>query len=118
MRLEAVTPEVIAPRIARAAGGDLVEILEEIRQGNAEGLCINGGEAWMVTRIERTAQGRELVVMCLEGAGLDQLAPQIADLGRRLKVNSLRAHSARPGMGRMLARHGWQEVERVYRVVL
>lgn len=117
MQLEAVTAEEIGERIARAAGADLQEILVEIRQGRAEAWKVDGGMAWMVTRIERHATGRELVVMCLEGAGLHTLVPQIIERARGYGMTGIRAHSSRPGMGRMLARHGLGEVERVYRVV-
>lgn len=118
MKLERVSADEIGASIARAAGDDLPEILNEIRQGIAEAWKVDGGTAWMVTRIERHDGGRELVVVCLEGAGLDHLAPQIIEQARIGGIASIRVHSSRPGMGRMLARHGLREVERIYRVAI
>lgn len=118
MRLERASAEQIGDSIARAAGDDLPGILEEIRQGIAEGWRVNGGEAWMVTRIEHTPHGRELVVVCFEGRNLAGITPQIIERARVAGMASVRAHTNRPGCARIYERSGAVEVERVYRVEL
>lgn len=116
MKLERATTDQVAAHIQRAAGIDLPDILREIRQGISEAWRVNDGAAWMVTRIERTQAGKELVIVCLEGRGFDVIAPGIIELAKRGGFQSIRAHAQRRGLFRMYERHGLTEAERVYRV--
>jgi len=104
--------------IATAAGPDLPEILAEVEQGQAEAWRIDGGKAYMVTRIESGTQGHELVVVCFEGRSLRQYAEHIIDKARAAGCGSIRYHTDRPGMGRMLERFGFEVAETVYRALI
>lgn len=114
MILEKLRASEIAPHIQQSAAEDLPVILTEIEQGECEAWRVDQGKAYMVTRIEHP----ELVVVCLEGRGLRQIAPDIIARARRLGLRSIRFHTSRPGMGRVMQAFGFTEAERVYRTRL
>lgn len=116
MRLERLTWQQVAPYVGKACGNDAADIAADVESGNAEAWRIDDGEAYMVNRIERTATGKELVVMVLQGRGLRRIAPQIIEAARSVGCVTIRFHTTRPGMARMLKPFGFEEAERVYRV--
>lgn len=60
------------------------------------------GDTWVVLRGEDS----ELVVVAMAGAGLHQVAAKIIESARVSGFASLRCHTKRPGMARMLIRYG------------
>lgn len=102
-----------ADGLARALGADAPAIGRQVLDGNAQVFEFEGC-GLVVTRIEQTASGPELVIVAGEGEGGNLVVPVLLDAARVNGCQSVRAHSSRPGMGRYLARFGFHEQERVY----
>ncbi len=99
--------------LAPAMGDDAALIAAEVAAGHARVIRYGDGSR-IVCRLERHAEGAELVVVA--GAGCDapgKVAELVAMADRR--GWSVRFHTRRPALGRMLARLGFHESERVYR---
>lgn len=97
-----------ASGLSSALGDDLPMIADEIKAGRAA-LYEVPGRGWMVFRRE----GSELVCIAAEGRGL---LPVFAAIVEQTNAQTVRVHSSRAGMGRMLAPLGFREAERVYRM--
>lgn len=91
-------------------------IAEEHAAGEVQVWSIDDGRCYLCTRAERTADGRELVIVAAEGRGLVACWPFIAQRAAALGFDSIRFHATNPAMGRMARAHGFVEVERVYKV--
>jgi len=107
--------------LARALADGGPDVRAEVEQGAAE-LFRVPGLGWIVMRIEEHLSGRrELVIVAAVNLERRELAaaatlPGLIALARAQEVHSIRVHSARPGMGRLLERFGFRAVERVYRL--
>lgn len=98
--------------------GEEAEIARQVNEGIAE-LFEFENDTFMVTRIEAgETLPSELVVMCLQGQGLNRIAPWTINLARANDMASIRVHTQRLGLGRALRRYGFRELERVYRLDL
>ncbi len=107
--------EMAEQALAPALGEDLLEIRRQVEAGVAELFHVQG-HGFLVTRIEECAGlPPELVLVAGSGQGLDDVVRAFLEIARNNGIGSVRAHSRRPGMARMLGRHGFDEVERVYR---
>lgn len=106
--------EEAARGLAEAMGMDAAEIEADVRAGRAELWRIDD-HGWVVTRMECSTSGRELVLVAGQGRGLHQVVSDAQRIARAAGAASIRIHSARRGMGRMLARLGFEAVETVYR---
>lgn len=107
--LNATDRAILAP----ALGGDGEQIAAEVAAGTARLIRYPDGSR-IVARLERDASGAELVIVA--GAGRDapgKVAALVAEAERR--GWSVRFHTRRPALGRMLSRLGFSESERVYR---
>ena len=93
---------------------DAAAIVQMVERGVAELWRINGGESHLVTRIE----GGELVVMCYQGRDAVGIALVVERAARRRGIQSVRFHTNRPALQRLLSRFGFVEIERVYQVRL
>lgn len=118
MRFQRLTWLQIAPYIGISCGDAAADIAAEVQSGRAEAWRLNSGMAYMVTRIEGTAKGLELVVIALEGRNIRQLAPEIISQARAVGCRSIRFHTQRPGMAKIMKAFGFNEAERVYRAEL
>lgn len=116
VKLEKLTAAEIAAHVSTAAGQDWRLIAEEIDSGSCEAWRVNAGEAFMVTRIEHRTN--ELVVVCFEGRGLRAVADAIMEQAKHIGCRSIRFHTGRPALGKMMQRFGFDELERVYRADL
>lgn len=99
--------------LAEAMGDDAEQIAAEVAEGHAHLMRYRDGSR-IVARIERDLNGTELVIVA--GAGRD--APgKVAELVGLADSRgwSVRFHTKRPALGRMLSRLGFHESERVYR---
>lgn len=104
-----------AEALAPALGLDVHEIRRQVEEGVAE-LFIIPAHGYLVTRIEQAeGQPPELVLVAGAGHGLDAVVEAFREIARRNGIGSLRAHCRRPGMARMLGRHGFYVLETVYR---
>jgi len=91
-------------------GPDEPLIEADVKAGIAH--CWRIGQAAMITRRE----GSELVVMCLAGKGLRQIAPAICEAARRAGCSTIRFHTKRPGMWRLLREVGAELREYVFEI--
>ncbi len=109
---QALTPADLAT-LGPALGEDAAQIAAEVAAGIARVIRYRDGSR-IVIRLEHDANGAELVIVA--GAGRD--APgKVAALVEQARGRgwSVRFHTRRPALGRMLARLGFTESERVYR---
>lgn len=106
--LTAFDRRVLAP----AMGSDARQITAEVEAGVSRLIRYADGSR-IVCRLERDINSAELVVVA--GAGRDAWGKmaEIAALANQ-KGWSVRFHTRRPGLGRMLARLGFVESERVF----
>lgn len=91
--------------LARAAGEDLDDVAEDVIGGRAALYELAPG-TYAVLRMEQAHAYRECVLVCGEGRELHRHMPTLEAAARRWGAQRLRAHVSRPGMVRMLARHG------------
>lgn len=94
------------------------ELARQVNEGIAE-LYLIDGETYMLTRVDAVEGGpRELVVCCMQGRNVRQITPWIIDLAAANGIDSIRYHTQRPALQRMVAKFGFRELERVYRLEL
>jgi hypothetical protein len=117
-RFECVAWEAIAPHVIEACAEDLADIRADVQAGAAAAWRINEGDAWMICRPEVFEDRQELVVMVFQGRNLRAVAPDIIALAKGAGYGSIRFHTRRPGMIRMLSAFGFTEAERVYKAEL
>jgi len=105
-----VTWDEISLHVTESMRGEEAYFSEAIKQGECQAWRFNTTDIWMITRSEKN----ELVICCIEGKGLNQVAPQIIEVAKQGGFESIRFHTKRPALGRILARHGFNERERIY----
>lgn len=81
---------------------------------NGLAFCWWVGDVAMISRRE----GDEMVIVCMVGKQLFDVAPVIVAAAKKAGCKSLRFHTQRPAFGKLLAPLGFFELERVYRVEL
>ncbi|SRR5258706_1820716 len=89
------------------------ELADQVNRGIAE-LWRLGRRTYLLTRLDKWAHGSELVVCCLKGEGLHEIAPVIIERAKKQGIDSIRFHTTRPGLSRLVSRYGFRESERVY----
>lgn len=89
---------------------DLQLLRQQVRAGIAEVWQLEG--LHLLTRIEN----KELVVCCAVGEGLDRLSPFIQAAAKNKGCETIRYHSQRPALARLLKEYGFKEVERIYQM--
>ena len=87
-----------------------------LRSGGAELFSINGGESMAITRYESDV--RELIVCFYEGRDVLKFGKMMFKVARKNGAETLRYHTRRCGLARLLSELGPVEVEYVYRFVL
>lgn len=110
MTAERVTWGEIAPHVKSAMLGDDEYFKKAINSGECQAWRFLSGDLWMITRSE----GEELVVCCIEGAGLKDAAPKIIEAARHGEFKTIRFHTRRPALGKMLHGFGFEELERIF----
>jgi len=109
-----LTSEVL--KNLRSAFGDEEDaILADCESGRAVAWEVVG-HGVVITRIERGPSGRELVLVAGAGKGMALVLEGFREIARNNNIETIRIHSARRGMWRMLRKSGYKEVERVYRL--
>lgn len=99
--------------LGEAMGDDAEQIAAEVAEGHSHLMRYPDGSR-IVARIERDASGAELVIVAGAGRDAPGKVAELVALAER-KGWSVRFHTRRPALGRMLARLGFHESERVYR---
>lgn len=100
----------IAKVLNPAFGDDAELIINQIKSGVAELFSV--GNAFFVTRLEDD----ELVIVALAGENLPSAATEIFNAAQKVGCQSIRFHTKRKGLARMLKGFKPNYVETVYRV--
>jgi len=100
-----------------ALRGDLVLLKEQVKQGIAQLWEINSeiGKSWMISRVEEHNDQRELVICCYEGCDLKTVAPIIYKCAECQGFTSIRFHTQRKGLNRLVVDLGFTPYETVYK---
>lgn len=97
-----------------ALGDDADTIIGEVEQGLATLLRYSDGSR-IITRLEEyPEQAPELVIVAGAGAGAPEKVADLVAVADR-QAWTVRFHTRRPALGRLLAPLGFHESERVYR---
>lgn len=109
---------------ARPALGETLEpaaaaLDVEVREGRAHPWKVLDGRLYMLTRVEHTDHGPELVIIACKGRDLTEAIEAIKARATQLGIASVRFHTAHgDAFTRLAARYGFREVERIHRVNL
>jgi hypothetical protein len=98
-----------ARKLQNALACDAEIIRQQCENKIAALWSINGGESFMVVRREYES----LVVVAYEGESLREAAPHIITAARNIGCTSIRFHTNRPAMLRLLREYNPQPVEYV-----
>jgi hypothetical protein len=112
MQVERVGWGSVRDDLASTFDGDEAEIYKDVKTGAAS--CWRIGNTAMISRRE----GAELVVMCLAGSDLRESAPVIKAAAARAGCQSIRMHTKRKGLVKLLAPVGVSIDEYILRVAL
>ncbi len=86
----------------------------QVERGIAE-LWRVGGHSWMITRTEYFPTRKpELVVCCYKGRGLKAATQIILDTAKKQGFSSVRFHTQRKGLNRLIQEADFQLMETVY----
>lgn len=81
-----------------ALGVDINEIKQEVISGECMLFLVKPSKTWVVLRVE----GNELVVVAMVGSGAITVSQALYDECVKQGMNSLRFHTKRPGLARLL----------------
>lgn len=110
-------PPALAERIApHCSDNEWIRLADDIREGYAELFEIDGGDSVAVTRLETDIA--ELVVCAYVGSKALEFAQMMCCIAKKNGAETMRYHTRRKGMGRLLADLGAVETETVYTVTL
>ena len=109
-----VTWGEIAPHVTQSLQGEEEFFSKEIETGKSQAWKFKNKNLWMITRSE----GVELVICCIEGQGLKDVASGIIEAAKSSGFESIRFHTKRPALGRMLESYGFKEQERIFNMGL
>ena len=115
-------PESVPPKLKKACGEDVKVVAQEVREGISHLYQIVGNavDLLVVTRGEEYPNGKELVIECVAGIGMEQVGQFLIDNARNLGFDTIRYHCQNQAVQRLYERYGFagEEVERVYKVTL
>ena len=114
MTAKKITWGEISPHVKKSMLRDDHYFEKAISSGECQAWQFLESDLWMITRSE----GSELVICCIEGAGLNAAAPQIIKAAVGGKFKTIRFHTKRPALGKMLSGFGFEEFERIYKLEL
>lgn len=104
-----------ADEALRVSMGDAAaDIRAEVMAGVSDVWRI--GETWAVTRVERIKSSAEMVIVCLEGKKSETATDVLYRVAQANGIGSIRFHTQRQSLARLVHRFGPVETERVYRV--
>jgi len=95
--------------------GLLLKTLVNQQQAQLWRIDSSNGRSWMITRIEPVINSKpELVVCCYCGCDLPVVVERIISSAQQQGIGSIRYHTQRKGLNRLLRLFGFTERERVY----
>jgi hypothetical protein len=114
MRIEKIRAwcEELEAGLSQTFAGDRDAIVEGVNGGWLEAYRLWGGEAYMVTRVERGV----LTCCCYQGARVREAMRWMRAQCLRLGLSSIVFFTARPGLARLLGEFSPQLEQSVYRV--
>ncbi|HHJ14273.1 MAG TPA: hypothetical protein ENJ79_07830 [Gammaproteobacteria bacterium] len=96
-----------------ALDGYEAEFARQIEAGIAQLWQVDDG--FLIVRIEHAADhAPELVICALQGVAIDRVGPLLIEAGKRAGCGSIRMHTRRRGLGRMVRKFGMVLDEWVY----
>ena len=103
--------------LSHALRDDLPLLKAQVNQGIAQlwEITSHQGKSWMITRVENNNDQQELVICCYQGCDLKQVAPIIYESAERQGFASIRFHTQRKGLNRLIVDFGFMPYETVYR---
>ncbi len=104
--------DAIGIRLQKALGCDAEIIAREVADKTCELWECNGGDAYMVTRVEDD----DLVCVCYEGKDLKHAAPHLIAAAKAKGLNACRFHTKRTALARLLKDYKPVLSEYVYRI--
>lgn len=112
-RLKKLNPDAIAT-LGDSLGekADCDFITDEINNGVSELWQVNDGDAYCVTRIEND----ELVIVAFGGKGLLDVTDALFSAAQAQKLSSIRFHTKRPALARMVKKYKPSMAEYIYRI--
>jgi len=116
--LEKISAEKItflqaASYLGQSLNGDDKSLRQLCDDGLAQCWRLQHGQAYMLTRVEY----KELVVCCFEGQNLNEMAEHIINTAKSNGFTSIRFHTKRPALARLINKH-FEHVEHVFKRVL
>ncbi len=109
-------PPDIEERLTPQLGNEWPRIADDLRCGRSELFSINGGESLAITRYETDL--KELVLCAYQGKAVLDFARVMVEVAKKNGALSIRYHTRRKGMARLLAEFGAVETETIYTVTL
>jgi len=103
--------------LGEALRGELSYFQDQVNQGVAQLWEIHSdhGLSWMISRVEMIDDQQELVICCYQGCDLKHIAPVIYANAVRQGFASIRFHTQRQGLNRLIIDLGFTPYETVYR---
>jgi hypothetical protein len=103
--------------LTHSVGADLPLLKAQVNAGTAQLWEINThkGKSWMISRLEITGDQKELVVCCFEGCDLTRISSLIYQSAQQQGIDSIRFHTKRKGLNRLIEHLGFTPYEVVYR---
>ena len=102
----------ISTRLNASLGGDGVLLAEDIEEKKAQLWECDGGDAYMITRIDR----HDLVICCYEGKNVKHMMPHMIDAARKEGLKTVRFHTKRPALARLLKDYKPELSEYVFKI--
>lgn len=103
---------------------DMLAVLQPVMGSEAEQLQLKKqvacglAEVWRIEQVYMIVrqEGAELVICCLAGKGLLEVTPLIHEAAKQAGCETIRFHTDRPALARLLCEYGFYELERVYQM--
>ncbi len=93
-------------------------LAEQVKRGVAE-LWLIDGDSWMITRVEHfPGRKPELVVCCYKGRNVKEVSRLILKSAIKQGMGSVRYHTKRKGLNRLVQELGFEYMETIYHKVL
>ncbi len=103
--------------LSHALRGDLPLLKAQVNRGIAQlwEIYSDYGKSWMISRVENLKGQHELVICCYQGCDLKNIAPLVVESAKRQGFASIRFHTHRKGLNRLIEDLGFDPYETVYR---
>lgn len=103
--------------LVQALRDDLPILREQVNSGMAQlwQIITAKGESWLITRVEVIEDQKELVVCCYQGCDVNTVTPVIYQCAEEQGFDSIRYHTQRKGLNRLVKTLGFSEHEVIYR---